>query len=72
MYQRRLGLDFQHTEADGEQLRVVVTQVDPRNHARPFQFAVQVVGDNTYAGKWWQHSSCMGEGLLGGGIAAGM
>lgn len=50
MYQRRLGLDFQHSEADGEQLRVVVTQVDPRDHARAFQFAVQVVGDNSYAG----------------------
>ncbi|EFN55565.1 hypothetical protein CHLNCDRAFT_52384 [Chlorella variabilis] len=49
MYQRRLGLDFQHSEADGEQLRVVVTQVDPRDHARAFQFAVQVVGDNSYA-----------------------
>lgn len=25
-------------------------QLDPRDHPRPFQFAVQVVGDNSYAG----------------------
>ena len=50
MYQQRLGLEFQHGEEDGEQLRVVMRQLDPRDHARPFQFAVQVVGDNTYAG----------------------
>ena len=52
MYQQRLGLEFQHGEEDGEQLRVVMRQLDPRDHARPFQFAVQVVGDNTYAGGW--------------------
>ena len=50
MYQQRLGLEFQHGEEDGEQLRVVMRQLDPRDHARPFQFAVQVVGDNSYAG----------------------
>ena len=27
-------------------------QLDPRDHARPFQFAVQVVGDNQYSGGW--------------------
>lgn len=27
MYQQRLGLAFQHGEADGDQLRVVLTQV---------------------------------------------
>ncbi|KAI3425962.1 hypothetical protein D9Q98_007932 [Chlorella vulgaris] len=49
MYQQRLGLEFQHGDADGEQLRVVMTQVDARDPARPFTFAVQVMGDNSYA-----------------------
>jgi hypothetical protein len=49
-YQGRLGLDFQHGEADGEQLRVVLTAVDPRDPARPFAFAVQVAADSSYAG----------------------
>lgn len=52
MYQQRLGLEFQHGDADGEQLRVVMTQVDARDPARPFTFAVQVMGDNSYAGEW--------------------
>ncbi|KAI7843139.1 hypothetical protein COHA_003310 [Chlorella ohadii] len=47
MYRSRLGLEFVHGE--GEQLRCIFTQLDPRDHARPFQFAVQVVGDNSYA-----------------------
>lgn len=49
MYQQRLGLAFQHGEADGEQLHVVFTQVDPRDPARPFRFSVQVGADNSYA-----------------------
>lgn len=47
-YSTRLGLEFQHGEEDGDQLRVVLTQVDPQDHARPFQFAVRVSGDNSY------------------------
>jgi len=50
MYRQRLGLEFVHGEGDGERLRVVMTLLDPRDHARPFQFAVQVAADNTYAG----------------------
>jgi hypothetical protein len=51
MYQQRLGLEFQHGDTDGEQLRVVMTQVDARDPARPFTVAVQVMGDNSYAGE---------------------
>jgi hypothetical protein len=58
MYRERLGLEFVHAEGDGEQLRVVLREVDARDHARAFQFAVQVVGDSSYQGEhaweWWE------------------
>jgi hypothetical protein len=50
MYRSRLALEFCHDEADGERLRVVMRQLDPRDPARAFQFAVQVLGDSSYEG----------------------
>ncbi len=35
---------------EGEQLNVVFTHIDPREHCRKFQFAVEVQQDSSYAG----------------------
>ncbi|GAB4822989.1 hypothetical protein N2152v2_010035 [Parachlorella kessleri] len=49
LYKQRLGLAFEHASGEGEQLNVVFTHVDPRDHGRGFHFAVEVQEDSSYA-----------------------